>query len=140
MTQLKEGHSPRVHEQSKAGSFGVEDSGLPIGEELKLLREENASLQVKIEELENMVVLASQDADERNAKCQREYERLIEEKTEVIRTLHHKNGELRRRWPPPPPACPRAPAAASLPTASNCWSCTGNWRTNAAKSRKTRNR
>jgi hypothetical protein len=95
MSQLKEGHAPRGRQPAKPPDINIEDSGLPVAEELKLLREENVSLHAKVEEMENLVVLASQEAEERQAKCQREYESLLEEKTEVIRTLHQKNNELR---------------------------------------------
>jgi DNA repair exonuclease SbcCD ATPase subunit len=60
--------------------------------ELTSLRNENAGLRERIEELEK--TLASQATEDIWAERQREYEALLEEKSEVIRTLHLKIQEL----------------------------------------------
>ena len=71
-------------------------------EEVEMLRGENAALRAKADELEQMLVLAAQDSEERWAERQREYESLLEEKSEVIRGLHLKIAELRERAASPP--------------------------------------
>jgi hypothetical protein len=62
--------------------------------EVATLRGENASLRARVEELEQ---LAAQDIEQRWAERQREYEGLLEEKSEVIRGLHQKIAEMRER-------------------------------------------
>jgi len=74
-----------------------EESPANATTELELLRGENAALQAKVEDLEQLLGVASQDGDERWAERQREYESLLEEKSEVIRALHQKITELRER-------------------------------------------
>jgi septal ring factor EnvC (AmiA/AmiB activator) len=74
-----------------------DENGPHADGEIKLLREENAALQAKVEELENLVIIASQEAEARWTDSQREFESLIEEKTEVIRSLHQKNADLREQ-------------------------------------------
>jgi hypothetical protein len=66
-------------------------------EEVEMLRGENAALRAKADELEQLVALSAQDAEERWAERQREYESLVEEKSDVIRGLHQKIAELRER-------------------------------------------
>jgi hypothetical protein len=70
---------------------------LPESEEVEVLRGENAALRAKADELEQLLALAAQDGEERWAERQREYESLLEEKSEVIRSLHQKIAELRER-------------------------------------------
>ena len=60
--------------------------------ELTALRQENADLRLVVEQLE--AALASQPNEDTWTERQREYEALLEEKSEVIRTLHHKIQEL----------------------------------------------
>ena len=81
------------------------EAPLPESEEAEMLRGENAALRAKVDELEQMLPLAVQDAEERWGERQREYESLLEEKSEVIRGLHLKIAELRER------AASSAPAA-----------------------------
>jgi hypothetical protein len=72
-------------------------------DELTGLRVENAELKARIAELEQGQ--ASQGNDEGWAERQREYEALLEEKSEVIRTLHLKlqeQQEAARRLPDEP--------------------------------------
>src|SRR5207245_2021859 len=78
----------------------------------ELLRGENAALQAKVEELEQMLTVASQEAEERWSQRQAEYESLLEEKSEVIRTLHQKMADLRER------ASSGGSAAVAAPTAN----------------------
>ncbi len=54
-------------------------------EELELLRQENAELRLRLQELE---ALGAGEGDELWLERQREYEMLLEEKSEVIRGLH----------------------------------------------------
>src|SRR5437762_14014424 len=78
---------PADHEESPANA----------ATELELLRGENAALQAKADDLEQLLALASQEGEERWGERQREYESLLEEKSEVIRALHQKLAELRER-------------------------------------------
>jgi hypothetical protein len=57
------------------------------GEELECLRRENAALKVRVQELE---ALGAGQGEEIWLERQREYEVLLEEKSEVIRSLHQK--------------------------------------------------
>lgn len=75
-----------AHDDSAAGTV-----------ELEMLRGENAALQAKVDDLEQLLALASTEGEERWAERQREYESLLEEKSEVIRALHQKVAELRER-------------------------------------------
>ena len=71
------------------------DSAQPgDSEELQRLRGENAELRQRVEELE-MVLLERPEGEEDWGERQREYEALLEEKSEVIRSLHQKIQELR---------------------------------------------
>jgi chromosome segregation ATPase len=67
--------------------------------ELALLRKENAELLVRVGELEQVLSTEGQDAW---ADRQKEFENLLEEKTEVIRNLHRKiqEGETRQHDQP----------------------------------------
>jgi hypothetical protein len=76
---------------------------LTESEEVEVLRGENAALRAKADELEQLLVVAAQDGEERWAERQREYESLLEEKSEVIRSLHQKIAELRERASSAPP-------------------------------------
>jgi len=89
--------SQSQHNDPLAQDLLDENSGLTVVQELKLLREENSTLRAKADELDQLLTLALQDSEDRWTERQREYERLIEEKSEVIRTLYQKNAELRER-------------------------------------------
>lgn len=68
-----------------------------------ILRRENAELRARIEELEQL--LASRDSEEAWAERLQEYEALLDEKSEVIRSLHLKLQEVQegnRRSPDEP--------------------------------------
>jgi chromosome segregation ATPase len=88
-----------------------EQNGIPGDDDLESLRQENAALRSKVEELEQLLATSNQQAEDRWVELQREYETLIEEKSEMIRTLHHRNAELRER-------AAGAPAAAGSATNS----------------------
>src|SRR5437867_3272521 len=60
---------------------------------LALLRRENAELRARVEELEQ-ALQASAPAEDGWAERQKEYESLVEEKSEVIRSLHLKLQQL----------------------------------------------
>jgi hypothetical protein len=62
-------------------------------DEVERLRGENAELRQRVEELEH--ALLEQRPEDDWTERQREYEALLEEKSEVIRTLHQKIQELR---------------------------------------------
>jgi DNA repair exonuclease SbcCD ATPase subunit len=90
------------------------DNSPPAADDQDLLRHQNAALRAKVEELEQQIASTGQIAEERWVELQREYETLIEEKSETIRTLHHKNTELRERGAAAPAAAP-APEVAAVP-------------------------
>ncbi len=84
------------------------DCGAPLDpDELEALRLENAELRLRVQELE---ALASGQGEELWMERQREYEMLLEEKSEVIRTLHSKMQEMQES------AGPSAPTSAGLTT------------------------
>jgi chromosome segregation ATPase len=62
-------------------------------DELTHLRQENAELRARVEELEQ-AIQAEPPVEKEWAEQQKEYEALLEEKSEVIRTLHLKMQEL----------------------------------------------
>jgi hypothetical protein len=79
---------------------GVQDDDAPLGadaspaedsEELLVLRLENAELKTRIQELE---AAAAGQGEELWLERQREYEMLLEDKSDVIRNLHQKIQEL----------------------------------------------
>jgi hypothetical protein len=75
--------------------------------EIAQLRAENASLRGRVEELEAQVQAAIQGRDSAWAEHQGEYEQLLEEKSEVIRSLHLQIQELQQageKGGPVPPA------------------------------------
>jgi hypothetical protein len=84
-----------------------------VGEppDLERLVAENAELRQRVEELEQLLTSASANWDEDGfAERQREYESLLEEKSEVIRALHQKIQELQEA-----PGGNAAPSAAAAP-------------------------
>jgi DNA repair exonuclease SbcCD ATPase subunit len=86
------------HVRTPAGVLDAHAAPAHHGDdELSLLRSDNAALQARVEELEQLLIRTEQQGEERWAERQREYEGLLEEKSEVIRGLHQKLGELRER-------------------------------------------
>lgn len=77
------------------------------GEESARLQEENEQLRRQLDEVQQHLATSSQ-GEEAWAGRQKEYEELLEQKSEVIRTLHQQIEELRNQ--PPPPAEVPAPA------------------------------
>jgi chromosome segregation ATPase len=67
---------------------------LDVEEELSRLRQENSELRVKVEQLERRARYGAPTEDAW-AERQSEYEKLLDEKSEVIRTLHLQVQELR---------------------------------------------
>jgi hypothetical protein len=66
---------------------------------------ENVALRQRVEELEELLASAANNwADDGWAERQREYENLLEEKSEVIRTLHQKVQELQEAGDAPAPS------------------------------------
>jgi hypothetical protein len=65
-----------------------------VPRELAQLRAENARLRTRIEALEEQLQVAVQGREQTWAEQQREYEALLEEKSEVIRSLHLKVQDL----------------------------------------------
>jgi hypothetical protein len=89
----RNGHPP---EQAALLADGAA-TGLADAEEIELLRGENAALRAKVDDLEQLLALASQEGENRWLERQREYESLLDDKSEVIRGLHQKMTELRDR-------------------------------------------
>lgn len=74
---------------------------LPLAEseELAVLRAENPQLRARVEELEQIVEATTAQSEELWAEQQKEYEMLLDEKSEVIRTLHQQLQELKDAAP-----------------------------------------
>ncbi|HYT95608.1 MAG TPA: hypothetical protein VEL76_43210 [Gemmataceae bacterium] len=69
--------------------------------EVEQLRGENAELRRRVDELDN-ALLERSEGEEDWTERQKEYEALLEEKSEVIRSLHQKIQELRESAVPAP--------------------------------------
>jgi chromosome segregation ATPase len=67
---------------------------------------ENEQLREQMAEMERLLNGLKQEAEQALANQQREYENLLEEKSELIRSLHRKLHELQER-PPNPTSAPR---------------------------------
>lgn len=85
---------------------------LPLAEseELAVLRAENPLLRARVEELEQIVEATTNQSEELWAEQQKEYEMLLDEKSEVIRTLHQQLQELKEAPPGSDQAAAAAPA------------------------------
>jgi chromosome segregation ATPase len=81
------------------GSAGLAEEAAPAAEpaegSLEEVRTENVRLRRRIGELEQRLESAAQEREQAWAEQQREYEALLEEKSEVIRGLHAKILELK---------------------------------------------
>jgi chromosome segregation ATPase len=98
MSHLNKGTTALTEEHLQGPNAALDGpSELPANEEITRLREANMAWRAKVEELEQNFAAANQVAGDHWVELQREYETLIEEKSETIRTLHHKNAELRER-------------------------------------------
>jgi hypothetical protein len=87
---------------SSAGLEGSKGAGAPAEadapeQELTEVRAENGRLRTRIEQLELQLVDAAQEREATWAEHQKEYEALLEEKSEVIRGLHVSLQELRQQ-------------------------------------------
>ena len=94
MKRLSAVNQELMHQHQPDGQsrhVAVEDSPPSAPDELSRLRLENAKLKACIEELETLG--SAQDEDHWLEKM-REYEMLLEEKSEVIRSLHQKIHEI----------------------------------------------
>ncbi len=69
-------------------------------EEVTVLRVENAQLRTRVAELEQIVEATTEQAHQIGAEQQKEFEALLEEKSEVIRTLYQQLQELREQPAP----------------------------------------
>lgn len=87
-TLLEHNHSP--HASSNHHSSEAQMPG-----ELEQLRQENQLLRRRIEELEQIIEATTSQTEEIWGEQQKEYETLLEEKSEVIRSLHHQLQELK---------------------------------------------
>ncbi len=78
-----------AHTNNELGASRQADSPrvAQLEEDLELFRMENADLHVRVNELEQMLQLAG-GGEEMWLDRQQEYEKLLDEKSEVIRTLH----------------------------------------------------
>jgi hypothetical protein len=76
-----------LHEDEAQSSVAVDQTPSVVAVEVELLRMENAELKAHIEELEQK---SNGQEDESWQDRQREYEMLLEEKSEVIRSLHQR--------------------------------------------------
>jgi hypothetical protein len=79
--------------EDAAGGLAV--ATLPESEEMAQLREENARLRARVEELEQMLEATTEQTEQMWGEQQKEYEALLEEKSEVIRELHQQLQQLR---------------------------------------------
>ena len=102
MSHLPDSYAQAEGRNTVAGtdSAHVGQSGMVDSDVLQV---ENGALQLQEDELEQLLTLAIQEAESRWADRQRDYERLIDEKSEVIRSLHEKNEQLRERLDQPAP-------------------------------------
>ena len=90
MARLAEGNR-----ELRAAVGADRHNGAPAdSDEVERLRGENAELRQRVEELEQALLEKPEGEDDWTER-QREYEALLEEKSEVIRNLHQKNQELR---------------------------------------------
>jgi Skp family chaperone for outer membrane proteins len=76
-------------------SAGLEPAGAEAAALADDVHAENARLRRRIEELEQQLAVVLQEREQAWAEQQREYEALLEEKSEVIRALHVKIQELK---------------------------------------------
>ena len=90
-------------EKAEPAAGGEVDTG---EQDLELLRRENAELRAHIQELCRRQEESGAGGDQGWEERQREFEGLLEEKSEVIRSLHQKIQELQAR-PTAPPLTPR---------------------------------
>ena len=81
-------------------------TALAESDELAMLRMENAELKSHIQQLEAAMQNGAGQSEDVWLERQHEYEMLLEEKSEVIRTLHQKIQELQDQAGPAPTSAP----------------------------------
>src|SRR5262249_32703869 len=86
--QSQPGSDPDFHHES--GHVNGQAGGPDVMGELETLRRENADLRSSVQDLQELLEEARNQADPTWPERQKEYESLLEEKSEVIRTLHLK--------------------------------------------------
>jgi hypothetical protein len=91
--------SPRAagHPVTGNGTAPAEPLPLSESEELAVLRAENTQLRTRLEELEQILEATTNQTEQLWAEQQKEYEMLLEEKSEVIRNLHQQLHELKEK-------------------------------------------
>jgi hypothetical protein len=93
-----------------------EGAGVPPdgGTSLEQLIVENAELRIRVADLQQLAGSAANPTDQGWAEREKEYESLLEEKSEIIRSLHLKIQELQEQGSrEEPPAEPRPPLPAN---------------------------
>jgi hypothetical protein len=91
---LQNGH---VLQPAALPAASVSSAPAVEAEEVEVLRGENAGLHARVEELEQLLATTTQETEERWIQRQAEYEALLDEKSEVIRSLHQKMADLREQ-------------------------------------------
>jgi hypothetical protein len=94
LERLAAGHKELLLEAGLVGGVPAAE-GEPDAREVGQLRAENARLRARVEELEQELLATAQQREQTWSEQQREYEALLEEKSEVIRGLHLKLQELK---------------------------------------------
>jgi chromosome segregation ATPase len=104
------------HEElpAEADAPASEVDGPAEVDELTLLRAENAELRAKVEELDQLLQVA-EPGDNHWAERQKEYETLLEEKSEVIRHLHMRLQDLQEALQNQQAGAPAAEAGVAGP-------------------------
>jgi hypothetical protein len=105
------GPSDTAHAGNHSTSIPGEPIPLPESEELTVVRAENAQLRARVEELEQILEATTNQTEQMWAEHQQEYEMLLDEKSEVIRSLHQQLQEAKSAAPAP--QLPEAVATAS---------------------------
>jgi hypothetical protein len=85
----------QVHDPLALPENGATEAPVADADELELLRSENARLRARVAELDQLLAIAAQQAEEQLNQRQGDYEALLEEKSEVIRALHQKITDAR---------------------------------------------
>ncbi len=88
-------HSSEVHSEAAGQSEVSEPLDSEDLNELARLREENSQLKSRLEEVEQILAATTNQTEEMWTEQLKEYESLLEEKSEVIRHLHQEIQQLR---------------------------------------------
>jgi DNA repair exonuclease SbcCD ATPase subunit len=90
-------HNGHVLQPNSLPAAVVSAAAAAAAGEVDALHGDNTALRARVEELEQKLAAATQEAEERWTQRQAEYETLLDEKSEVIRSLHQKMAELREQ-------------------------------------------